>query len=139
MINIKIYEYEEKEINYLKNIDKKLGREIGRIGKIERKLNPDLFSALISSIIGQQISTKAASTVEKRLRDLVDKINPENINNIDLEKIQKCGMSRRKAEYIKGVSLAEISNIIDFTNLKKLDDEEFIKEITNLSSRKPHP
>lgn len=99
---------------------------------IERKVNPDIFSSLISSIISQQISTKAASTVEGRLRDLIGNISPENIEKIEIEDIQKCGMSTRKAEYIKGISEASDGGTIDFENLYKLNDKEFIKEITKL-------
>lgn len=97
---MKIFEYDEKEIKYLKKKDKKLSEAIDRIGKIERKVTPDMFEALISSIVSQQISNKAADTVWKRLIDLVGQIKPETIIAEDLNNIQKCGMSFRKATYI---------------------------------------
>ena len=46
--------YGKKEINHLRSRDKKLVEVIDRIGIIQRRVNPDLFSALIESVIGQQ-------------------------------------------------------------------------------------
>ena len=78
------YEYGEKEIEHLKKRDKKLGIEIDKIGMIKRKTDPDLFSALISSVISQQISTKAAITISQRLVDLARPFTQESIGNSDL-------------------------------------------------------
>ncbi|MGB4388522.1 MAG: hypothetical protein WBI89_04880, partial [Caldicoprobacterales bacterium] len=69
---MKIFKYGQKEIDYLKGKDKRLARAIDRIGPIERQLIPDLFTALVNSIVGQQISSKAAETVWNRLVDLID-------------------------------------------------------------------
>lgn len=119
-------------MDYLKKKDKVLGAAIDRIGMIERRVTSDPFKALISSIISQQISTKAAITVEKRLEDLVKLISPENMAKLSLEDIQSCGMSMRKAKYIKGVVDAAISKEIDFQRLGDLSDEEILKKLTSL-------
>ena len=126
------FKYGEVEIEYLKKKDEKLGLEIDKIGMVKREINTDLFSAIIESVIGQLISTKAAITVTNRLLDLVGKFTPENIEKADVESIQKCGMTFRKAEYIKGVANAAITGEIDFENLHKLSDDEVIKELTKL-------
>lgn len=124
--------YGDKEIEYLKKKDKKLGAIIDRIGIIEREVNLDTFSALIDSIVSQQISTKAAITVAARLNNLVGEINPDNIYNTSIDDIQKCGMSVRKATYIKGIADAAISKEIDFDKLHTLSDEEIIEKLTSL-------
>jgi len=126
------FQYGEKEINYLKKKDKKLAKEIDRIGMIKREVDPHVFSALITSVIGQQISTKAAATVTGRLLELVGSFTPEDIERVEVEAIQKCGMSLRKANYIKGIARAAISKEIDFKNLYKLSDDQVIKELTTL-------
>lgn len=131
-IDIKYFKYGKKEIDYLKNKDTQLGTEIDRIGMIKRKINPDIFSALISSIISQQISTKAAITVESRLINLINNITAENIYETTMEDIQKCGMSIRKAGYIKNISEIAISKTIDFKNLNKLNNDDFIKELMKI-------
>jgi len=129
---MKYFKYANKEMDYLKESDPILGAAIDRIGFVKREVNPDIFSALISSIISQQISTKAAITVKNRLLELVGEIKPENIIKLDLEEIQKCGMSMRKADYINSIAEAVISKAVDLNNLNKLSDEEVIKELTKL-------
>lgn len=126
------FKYGEDAINYLKERDKKLSVEIDKIGMIKREVNPDLFSSLISSVISQQISTKAAITVTNRLMELAGEFTPEGIEKTELESIQKCGMSLRKAGYIKGIAEAAIAKEIDFENLHKLSDEQVTKELTKL-------
>lgn len=99
---------------------------------VKRETNPDVFARLISSIISQQVSTKSANTVKNRLIDLIGKITPENLNKLEKEEIQKCGMSMRKAGYIKKIAEKSVSGDIDFENLYKLSDEEISKELMSL-------
>ena len=61
------FEYGENEITYLRNKDKKLSEVIDQIGMIEREVDTDLFSAVVHHIIGQQISTKAQTTIWQRM------------------------------------------------------------------------
>ena len=127
------FQYGEKEIEYLKKKDKKLSRVIDEIGHIKRGINTDPFSAIIESIIGQQISTKAAVTVNARFKTNVGEITPENIKNKSLREIQRCGMSLRKAGYIKGVADTALSGQVDFNSLHLLSDEEIIRKLSSLS------
>ncbi len=127
-----IFEYGQKEIDYLKRRDKKLGAAIDKIGMIKREITPDPFTALVSSIVSQQISKKAAATVWNRLYTLLGNITPEGITRSELSKIQGCGMSERKAGYIKGIADAAMSGIVDFNMLHTLTDEEIIKKLASL-------
>ena len=129
---MKYFQYGQKEIEYLKRKDKKLAVAIDRIGIIEREITPDPFEALVSSIVSQQVSKKAAETVLNRFHELVGEITPENILKANEEFIQKCGMTMRKAGYIKGIADAAISGEIDFNNLDSLSDEEIIKKLSAL-------
>lgn len=127
-----IFKYGQKEIEYLKEKDKKLGAAIERIGMIERKVIPDPFTALVSSIVGQQISSKAADTVWERLTELLGSITPESMDKAALSEIQNCGMSMRKACYIKGIAEAAISGQVDFHNLHTLSDDAIKDKLTAL-------
>ncbi|MDR7869746.1 MAG: hypothetical protein RIN55_02720 [Tissierellaceae bacterium] len=129
---MKYYKYGKEELDYLKEKDPILGEAIDRIGFVKRQVNPDIFESLISSIISQQISTKAALTVKMRLIDLVGEITPENIVSLDIESIQQCGMSMRKADYIKSTAESVVTKEIDLYNLDKLTDEEVVKELVKL-------
>lgn len=90
---MQVFEYGKKEIEYLKSKDKKLSAAIDRIGLIKRRITPDPFIAIISSVVSQQISNKAADTVWNRLINLLGGITSGNIAQIELSKIQVCGMS----------------------------------------------
>ncbi len=126
------YKYGKIETDYLKEKDYKLGKEIDRIGIIKREVNPDIFVSLVESIISQQISTKAAFTVNNRLLGLTGGISPETIIKSNLQDIQLCGMTMRKAKYIKNIAEAAINKSIDFDNLYLLSDEEIINELIKL-------
>lgn len=126
------FQYGQKEIEYLKKKDKKLSAAIDRIGMIKRKITTDPFQELISSIVSQQISNKAAETVWNRFCELIVEITPENILKVNEEAIQKCGMTMRKVTYIRGIAEAAMSGEIEFSNLHLLSDEEIIKKLSSL-------
>ena len=63
MVDKTYFQYGETEIAYLKKCDPILGAVMDEIGHIQREVNPDMFTALINAIVGQQISTKAQATV----------------------------------------------------------------------------
>ena len=127
------YKYGETELDYLKSKCDKLAIAIDRIGMIERPITPEPFSALISSIISQQISTKAAATVKTRLSDLIGDSSAENILNASHESIQSCGMSNRKVNYIRGIAEAAQSKTVDFDTLHELSNDEIIEKLTALN------
>ncbi|ABR49641.1 methylated-DNA--protein-cysteine methyltransferase [Alkaliphilus metalliredigens QYMF] len=126
------FQYGQKEIAYLKKKDKKLGAAIERIGKIERGTIADPFTALISSIVSQQISNKAAETVWNRLDELLESMTPESITKTELSQIQGCGMTNKKAEYIKGIADVALCGKINFKTLHMLSDQEIIQKLSSL-------
>ena len=127
-----IFEYEQNSLEYLKKKDKKLGAAIERIGKVERQVIPDLFTALVNSIVGQQISKQAAATVWNRVQDYFGEITPARVAASRPEEIQQLGMSLRKATYIKGVAEAAFAGSLDLDELNSLPDEEIIKRLSSL-------
>lgn len=126
------FQYGEKEIGHLKRKDKKLAAVIDRIGVIERAVNPDLFSALVHSIIGQQISTKAHETIWMRMQTELGKITPESIDGLSLEELQKFGITFKKAGYIKSVAQKVISKEFDIDSLHSLSDTEVCAKLSEL-------
>lgn len=60
------FQYGEKELSYLKQRDKRLSEIIDKVGWVKRRVIPNLFAALVHSIVGQQISTKAHETIKKK-------------------------------------------------------------------------
>ena len=126
------FPYTQADLDILKKKDKKLAAVIERYGMIEREINRDLFCALLGSIISQQISGKAADTVENRLIDLCGEITPERIHEINISAIQRCGMSMRKAQYIKAAGEAVYTGLIDLSSLEAMSDNDIIGLLSSL-------
>lgn len=129
---MELFPYGQTEIEYLSKKDKKLGRAIGRTGLIEREVTPDLFTALVSSVLAQQISAKAADTVWARFVERLGEVTPEAVAKADVETIQKCGMSLRKAGYIKGIGEAVLGGALPIDDLPKMPDDEVIARLSEL-------
>ena len=91
----------------------------------------NLFRTLIVSIVGQQISTVAASAVRGRVERLVGEIEPGRILTHSHEELRSCGLSSMKAEYIIGLALAWTEG---YENIEwqRLTDEEAISKLTAL-------
>ena len=133
-----LYKYGTKELNHLKKCDPHLKRAIERIGKIKREVSSEgLFESLAYTIISQQISGKAAMTVCERFRNICDPLTPEAIVNVDIMTIKQCGMSLRKATYIKGIAEAALAGKLDEEQLIKLSDDELVKELSCLKGIGP--
>jgi DNA-3-methyladenine glycosylase II len=126
------FAYGRNEVDYLRKKDKKLGAAIERIGYIERETKPDIFAAIVDSIISQQISSKAADTVLERLGNLVGDITAEKIAITDAGYIQQCGMTTKKAGYIKGLAEKVLSGELDLGELRSLPDDAVIKKLVTL-------
>jgi DNA-3-methyladenine glycosylase II len=130
---MKVFDYGDKEIMYLGKKDKQLSRIISVLGKIERQVTPNLFEALVESIIGQQISSKAAATVNQRLRDKFNgEISPEKVAAANHFHIQECGTTLKKASYIKIAADAILHGKIKLDNFSTMTDEEIILQLTQL-------
>ena len=125
------FAYGEKETEYLKK-DKKLAEVIDRVGHVYRKTDPDLFSAVMRHIVGQQISTKAQATVWQRALDKFSAVTPEAIDHASVEDIQSVGISFRKAGYMKDFARKVVSGEFDLAAVEHMSDEEAIEALSSL-------
>ena len=91
----------------------------------------DIFFTLIRSIVGQQISVKAADTVWNKLAKEFEKISPEIIFSMDKDVMRNCGISGRKIEYMKSVSEKWL-NGYDQINWHGLSDELVISKLVEI-------
>lgn len=126
------FKYGEKEIEYLKSRDARLAECIDSIGKIYREVDTDLFSSVVHSIIGQQISTKAQATIWQRMQSAFGKVDSHAIANASIEDLQLFGMTFRKSEYIKDFACKVESGEFDLESVEKMTDEQAIKELAAL-------
>ena len=91
----------------------------------------DIFFTLIRSIVGQQISVKAADTVWNKLAKEFEEISPEIIFSMDKDVMRNCGISGRKIEYMKSVSEKWL-NGYDQINWHGLSDELVISKLVEI-------
>ncbi|MGE4310879.1 DNA-3-methyladenine glycosylase family protein [Desulfovibrio sp.] len=132
MSNTNYFEYGEKEKQWLSSRDPALSAAMDEIGHVHREVQPDLFKALINSIVGQQISTKAHVTIWNRMQERFAPITPENFENLRAEDIQTCGISMRKALYIKSIADAVSDGGLDLTLLPAMTDAELSASLVQL-------
>ncbi len=126
------FTYGETEINYLKRKDKRLAWAIEQIGQVNRKLDDNLFAAVVRHIVGQQISSKAQATVWARMEAAFVPLNAANIAAATPEKLQSIGMSLRKAEYIKDFAHKVATGEFDLQAVEEMSGEEAITALSSL-------
>lgn len=131
-VNTKFFEYGDVEISYLKNIDNILGSAIEYLGRVERTVIPDLFAALVFAIVGQLISAKAAHTIWERMQNQLGEITPKNVAMQSVDDIQACGMTMKKAKYIKNAGINMMNGSFDLNKLRTLSDDEVIEQLSSL-------
>lgn len=126
------FQYTEKETNYLKSKDKRLAEVIDKVGKIERHVIPDLYTALVHSIVGQQISSKAHQTIWTRMQDTLGCITQDKIAVMSAEDVQQFGISLHKAHYIKDITDKIVSGEFPLEPLYAMPDEEVCRSLCSL-------
>ncbi len=119
----------EKAKRYLIKRDKKLGSIIKRYPKDFLFSKSDPFYTLARSIVGQQISVKAAQAVWDKFETKIKNIDPETVKNTHFMTLKSCGLSKQKVKYLKSLSEAFINNKINPSKWKHYKDEEIISEL----------
>ena len=142
-----VFAYGETELAWLRKKDKRLGEVIDRIGHVDRAVDPDLFSAVIHHIIGQQISMKAQATIWQRMQDALGAVNAETILEAGVPKLQvsaetilaagvpelqSLGMTFRKAEYITDFAEKVHTGAFDLDAVAHMRDADAIRALSSL-------
>ena len=133
MENKQYFKYGNTEIEFLKAKDTALANAIDEIGPLSIEIIPDMFLALINSIIGQQISTKAQKTVWRRFLAMFMPVTPENIASLPVETIQTCGISMRKAVYIREIAVSIADGSLDLEELQTMSDAEVCSRLSQIN------
>ena len=92
---------------------------------------PELyFDVLVASIIGQQLSVKAADTIEARFRGLVSGLTPESVRALDPLVMREQGLSHSKIAYIHNLADAFLAGDIDAEELEQLPEKDISERLT---------
>ena len=89
----------------------------------------DAFITLARSIVGQQISVKAAQTVWDRFALLPTRMTPANILKLKVDDMRAAGLSARKVEYLVDLSLHFDNRLLNVKDWGAMDDEAIIAEL----------
>ncbi len=124
--------------------DEILSKLIPKLRGLKIPNTPTFFEAIVSSIIEQQISLKAAHSIENRMikkygQKLILDNNtyfafptPEIISKLKKEDLRECGLSFRKAEYVIGLSNCIEEDQIDLNDFKNKSASEVIVELMKI-------
>lgn len=92
----------------------------------------DAFQTLARSVVGQQISVKAADSVWRRFSETVVAVQPATVLQAGAGKLRACGLSQRKVEYLTDLAGHFASGAVDPTGWTVLDDETVIEQLTRV-------
>ena len=124
-------DYWEKGKKELKKIDKNIKKIIELYEFPSLTTREDMFYTLIRSIVGQQISVRAADTIWDKIVNEAKEIRPEIIYSMDENTMRNCGLSKRKVEYMKAVSEKWL-NGYDKINWHELSDEAVTEKLVEI-------
>lgn len=118
----------------LSAVDPILATLIVQHGPCQLSPHTDYYRQLVRSIIGQQLSVKAATTIYQRFLDLFDGSmpTPEQILNTDSEALRQIGCSYPKASYIKDLALHIIDGKLDLDHIATLPNPTVIEQLVSV-------
>ena len=128
-ITIATPEYWAEACKHLVKKDRVMKRLIPQFGEACLQSRGDAFVTLARSIVGQQVSVKAAQTVWDRFALLPRKITPANILKLKVDDMRAAGLSARKVEYIVDLALHFDNGALHVKKWSEMTDDAIIEEL----------
>jgi DNA-3-methyladenine glycosylase II len=125
-------EYWEDARKYLTRRDRVMKRLIPQFGSACLQSRGDAFITLARSIVGQQISVKAAQSVWERFAALPRRMTPANVLRLKVDDMRGAGLSARKIEYLVDLALHFDSGAIHVESWRSMADEDIINELVGI-------
>jgi len=112
--------------------DAKLRRIIRKHGDAALATRGDPFQTLARSIVGQQISVKAAQSIWDRFHAAAGGMKPRLVLALEEPRLRECGLSRAKASYLRDLALHFDAGKVKPKRWPKMDDEAIIEELVQV-------
>ena len=128
-ITIATPEYWAEACKHLMKKDRVMKRLIPQFGEASLQSRGDAFVTLARSIVGQQVSVKAAQTVWDRFALLPRKITPANVLKLKVDDMRGAGLSARKVEYIVDLALHFDNGALHVKKWSEMTDDAIIEEL----------
>ena len=123
--------YGPKAIRHLKMVDPVLAPIIELVGPFKPNWVGERFAALGYSIISQQISTKAAASIRKKVLDQLGPagFTPQSILRQKFIALRNCGLSNQKATYLQDLATKVSKGHVELHSIHDHDDEIVIERL----------
>jgi DNA-3-methyladenine glycosylase II len=128
-VTIATPEYWAEACKHLVKKDRVMKRLIPQFGEASLQSRGDAFVTLARSIVGQQVSVKAAQTVWDRFVKLPRKITPANVLKLKVDDMRAAGLSARKVEYIVDLALHFDNGALHVKKWSEMTDDAIIEEL----------
>ncbi|RJG00055.1 DNA-3-methyladenine glycosylase family protein [Noviherbaspirillum saxi] len=129
-IGVPAYWHDAKE--ELMKRDRIMRKLIPQFGAMHLIGRGEAFTTLARSIVGQQISVKAADAVWQRFLEACPKCTPAQVLKAGPEKLASCGLSKRKAEYVIDLADHFKAKRVHADKWMEMEDEEVISELIQI-------
>ena len=124
----------QQALKHLRRADPVMRGVIRRAGPFTMRLHRNRFRALVFSILGQQISGKAAASIRARLIDFLkpDAPSPESIARLTPEQLRSVGVSSQKAGYLLDLSQRCVRGDLQLNRVSRMTDEKVIETLVQV-------
>ncbi|RDI00604.1 DNA-3-methyladenine glycosylase II [Caldimonas thermodepolymerans] len=126
-------DYWDEACKHLSRRDRVMRKLIPRFGEARLQSRGDAFTTLARSIVGQQISVKAAQAVWDRFAALLsgpsNRISPAEVLQLPVEALRTAGLSARKVEYLRDLASHFHSGAVHVKEWAAMEDEAIIEEL----------
>ncbi|WP_431095736.1 DNA-3-methyladenine glycosylase family protein [Polaromonas aquatica] len=122
-------EYWADACKHLVKKDRVMKRLIPQFGDACLQARGDAFGTLARSIVGQQISVKAAQSVWAKFSALPKKVTPGNVLRLKVDDMRAAGLSARKVEYLVDLAIHFDAGTVHVKDWESMDDEAIIAEL----------
>jgi DNA-3-methyladenine glycosylase II len=124
--------YWKRATRELTAADPVLGKLIVQYRGLTLASRGDAFQTLARSIIGQQISVKAAQSVWERFAAAVGDMQPKRVLRLSETQLRGCGLSGQKVKYLRDLSERFAGGALDVAGWHDMDDETLIADLTQV-------
>lgn len=121
----------ESGVDHIRAKDAHLAPLVNAFGLPTFSPHANYYQELVESIISQQLSVKAAATINRRFVDLFGHFpTPEEILGKDFDELRNAGLSGQKTGYIRDLAQHVLDGNVRFDHLDTLPNDEIIAELT---------
>jgi DNA-3-methyladenine glycosylase II len=124
----------QEALRHLRRQDPIMREVIRKAGPFTMRLRRNRFQSLVYSIIGQQISSKAAASIRARLVEHMkpEQISPQNIARLTPATLRILGLSSQKSRYLLDLAERVLSGEVRLNRMSRMPDDEVIEALVQV-------